>query len=157
MAAGQVRRAIHGVSDLDSTVKFYTTGLGLPSGKQGDDCVVVGSESSGMALELRKKSDGAYHPEGGYRGLNLRVADVAATLEAVSSCGGSVLETARTVEHGPSWEPEEPDEKENPVLEALVADPCGYPVLLIQDDMCKEPQLCGVRCDVHTWKDSQEW
>ena len=61
------------------------------------------------------------------------------------------------MEHGPSLVPDEPETTENVLVEAVVADPSGFPLLLHQ---CAEAEcacLSGARLSVHEWKKSQEW
>ena len=86
-----------------------------------------------------------------------RVPSVASALAAATANGGSVLSEAVEVEHGPSWVPEEPDEMENMVLEAVVADPSGFPLLLHECADADAACLSGARMDVYEWKRSQEW
>eukprot|EP00966_Prymnesium_polylepis_P195053 4521670-Prymnesium_polylepis.1 len=87
----------------------------------------------------------------------MRVPNVTTAVAAATAHGGSVLEDAKEVAHGPSNEPVEDDEVITPVVEAVVADPCGFPVHLYEEAACGGATLCGVRLDVYEWKQSSEW
>lgn len=171
MMAGKLLRVSHSITDAPSIESFYVSGLGLSSvSSDGSRCV---AGKSGLVLELNEVADGGYKPDGGYRGLNLAVPDVAAAVAAAVAAGGTVLRETATVEHGPG--PEEPDETENKVVEALVSDPAGYPILIhaaadVSDGDSESesdsegdagdlagPMISGVRCETHDWKASQEW
>ena len=63
-----------------------------------------------------------------------------------------------TIEHGPSWKPvEERDDERNERLEAIVADPSGYPVLLHEAEGVTAALISGARFECHAWKASQDW
>lgn len=156
MDGGALLRVVHGVVDVEAVANFYTAGLGLSSSTLPDGHVLLG-DVKGLRLELCTDADGAYEPKGGYRGLSLRVPDVAAALVAASASGGSVLSEPGTIVHGPSQTPEEPDSMDNEIVEAIVADPAGYPVLLHEAEGCTTAAFSGARCDCHEWKASQEW
>jgi len=149
-------KIVHGVADTASVANFYTAGLGLSSETLDDGQVSVGGDG-GVRLVLREATDGAYQPEGGYRGLSLRVPSVAAAFEAASACGGNVLSEPAIVVHGAGLIPEEPEDMDNEILEAVIADPAGYPILLHEAGDAQAASLSGVRCECHEWKTSQEW
>ena len=82
---------------------------------------------------------------------------VASAVESAKASGGTVLSEPASVEHGPSYKPEEePDDQRNEILEAIVADPSGYPLLLHEAEGAAVA-FSGARCECHAWKASQEW
>ena len=154
--AGALRRLTVGVEDAASCAKFYTEGLGLASSESAAGSTLVGG-SSGPKLELREAAGSGFKAGGGFQGLSLRVPSVAGAVAAATACGGTVLSEPEIIEHGPCWKPvEEPDEQRNDILEAVVADPSGYPVLLHEAEGASA-SISGVRCECHVWKESQDW
>lgn len=168
--AAELLRVAHSVGDIDATAAFYKACLGLEVCEEmaGDAGVVLANPSAGadeLRLELRKvdgakfvEAAGYQHREGAaYQGLMARVPSVAEAVAAATASGGSVLREVQTINHGPALAPvEEADEVENPVVEALVADPSGYPLLLHECEGAPAG-LNGCRMAVHEWKASQEW
>jgi len=153
-AVGQLLRLTVGVKDSASCVQFYE-GLGLSSSTSSTGTVLVGGDA-GAQLELREAAAAAHQPDGGFQGISVRVPSVPSAVEAAMACGGTVLSAVETIEHGPSWKPiEEPDEEANEIVEAVVADPSGYPVLLHESQ--GSVAISAVRCECHTWKSSQDW
>eukprot|EP00322_Chrysochromulina_rotalis_P007304 CAMPEP_0115859742 /NCGR_PEP_ID=MMETSP0287-20121206/16773_1 /TAXON_ID=412157 /ORGANISM="Chrysochromulina rotalis, Strain UIO044" /LENGTH=271 /DNA_ID=CAMNT_0003314053 /DNA_START=15 /DNA_END=831 /DNA_ORIENTATION=+ len=156
-AAGTLLRIAVGVEDAAGCAKFYTEGLGLTSAKSPTGGLLVGG-TDGPQIELCEEAGAGYKAGGGFSGVSLRVASVASAVESATACGGTLLSEPSEIEHGPSYKPiEEPDEQENKILEAIVADPSGYPVLLHEDEGAAASTLSGVRVACHTWKETQEW
>ena len=163
-AAAEMRRVLHGVDNLEATTAFYTSCLGMAASEDGDS-VQLTSSAGGLGLELRREAGAAFvavpgyqHREGaGYQGTMAWVPSVADAVAKAVANGGTVLREEETINHGASLEPEEDEELDNPVVEALVADPCGYPVLLCECAEATAPCIAGVRMAVHTWKKSQAW
>ena len=158
-SAGQLLRVSHAVADVAATASFYEACLGLSStpATDGADSVVLGAESGGLRLELVAVDGGGFQPNAGYGGLSACVPSVSAALAAAVESGGRVLCEQAVVEHGPSMVPDEPEETTNPLTEAIVADPSGYPLLLHEADAADQPTLSGVKLDVYEYKTSQEW
>jgi len=157
-AVGQVRRLTVGVEDAASCSKFYTAGLGLKTLSTSPTGSVIVGGASGPQLELRQASGCAFKPDGGFQGLSLLVPSVASALETAKACGGTVVSMPETIEHGPSWKPvEERDDERNERLEAIVADPSGYPVLLHEAEGVTAATISGARFECHAWKASQDW
>ena len=170
LKAAHALRVAHCVDDVDATAAFYKGCLGLEVSQELADgagvvlatCAAAGDE---LRLELRKvagakfvEAPGYQHREGaGYQGLMARVPSVADAVAAATSSGGTVLRAAETIVHGPALAPvDEVDTTENPLVEALVADPSGYP-LLLHECTGATPALSGCRVGVYEWKASQEW
>ena len=170
LKAAHALRVAHCVDDVDATAAFYKGCLGLEVSQELADgagvvlatCAAAGDE---LRLELRKvagakfvEAPGYQHREGaGYQGLMARVPSVADAVAAATSSGGTVLRAAETIVHGPALAPvDEVDMTENPLVEALVADPSGYP-LLLHECTGATPALSGCRVGVYEWKASQEW
>lgn len=168
--AGSLVRVTHLVEEVAPVAEFYERALGLTTATQPDGCVLVGP-AGGLRLELVAQPGAAYEA-GSYGGLLVRVASVEGAVAAATACGGTVLAPPTTLEHGASLVPDEPDELVTPVLEATVADPGGYPVLLYQPSAEAGGDgggdgagagagtaafIGGARLDVHDWKRSQEW
>ena len=157
-AVGQVRRLTVGVEDAASCSKFYTAGLGLKTLSTSPTGSVIVGGASGPQLEMRQASGCAFKPDGGFQGLSLLVPSVASALETAKACGGTVVRMPETIEHGPSWKPvEERDDERNERLEAIVADPSGYPVLLHEAEGVTAATISGARFECHAWKASQDW
>lgn len=120
---------------------------------------MLGSEAeAALKLELSQREGAAYTEAGGYRGLSARVPDVAAAVEVATANGGTVLKEPAVLKYGPSQVPDEEDETVTPIMQALVADPAGYPLLLYQDPECEgRGELSAARIDVTAWKPSEAW
>ena len=144
--AGELLRVSHAVNDVEATAAFYEKCLGLQRASSGDAVHLSAQDGAGLCLELTAKKGGAFEEDAGYQGLSARVPSVADAVAAATAAGGSVVSEPTTVEHGPSMIPEEPDETENMVVEATVADPSGYPLLLHE---CAEAEAAMLRA--HGW------
>ena len=177
-AGGRMLRVCHRVEDVASVQDFYMKGLGMSSATWLPDGRVQLGGGAGLHLELQEVEGGGYEPKGGYLGLSVAVPDVQAAVDAATAAGGSVLRAVETVEHGPTREEE--DEVLNELVEAVVADPAGYPILLHEApstsaegaatgeeagagadadeaDEAAGPVISGVRASCHEWLQSQEW
>ena len=154
-AAGELQRVVLGVSDLAHARGFYM-GLGLSSHESEQAHCVIGAAAGGLCVELNEQGGGMYQPESGYRGLSVRVPSVAAAVEAGIAAGGTLLKEVAVVAHGPSAQPEEADDVQNDIVEATLADPNGYPVLL-HESKSNEVAITGARCNVYEWMASQQW
>lgn len=155
VGAGELLRITHRVADVAATAKFYSEVLGMEQEATDSGVLLHAADGAGLRLELLE--GGAFQAEAGYQGLSARVPSVASAVEAITASGGSVLHEPAMVEHGPSLVPDEAEENRNEVLEAVVADPSGYPLLLHECADADAACLTGARLDVHEWKTSQEW
>ena len=156
-AAGDFLRIAHRVDDVDATAAFYTKALGLEQTTSGDHVTLQAAGGAGLSLELVSAPGVAFKAGAGYQGLSARVPSVADAVAAVVASGGSVLSEVTEVEHGASQVPDENEELTNPVMEAVVADPSGYPLLLHECTDATAACLSGARLSVYEWKRSQEW
>ena len=166
MAAADLLKVSHAVDDVDATAAFYTACLGLESSEvAGGAMLSAPGDASGLSLELQQEAGASWSEtkgwqgaEGaGYQGLMARVPSVADACATAVANGGKVLREIETVNHGASMMPEENEELDNPVVEALVADPSGFPLLLHECDGAEAACLSGARLSVYEWKKSQEW
>ena len=116
------------VGDLDKSIAFYTTVLGMrllrrhdyPDGKFTLAFVGYEDESSAPALELTHNWDTAKYDLGtGYGHVALEVDDAYKACEEVKARGGKVVREAGPMKHGTT-------------VIAFVEDPDGYKVELIQ-------------------------
>ena len=155
--AGQLLRVSHAVENVESTAEFYAKCLGLERSEAGGAVRLSAAGGEGLCLELAERAGGAFEADAGYQGVSARVPSVKAAVEAAVAAGGTVLRETAEIEHAASLVPEEPDEQSNIVVEALVADPSGYPLLLHECAEVESTILSGARVDVHVWKESQEW
>jgi len=165
--ATNLLRVSHVVDDVGATAGFYVKCLGLESSMAEGSAMLAapGNPSGNLRLELRQEAGARFCASAGYQGLEgagyqglmARVPSISDACEAAMSNGGAVLRAAEMINHGASLMPEENEEEDNPVLEALVADPSGYPLLLHECDGVEAACLSGVRIAVHEWKKSQEW
>ena len=158
-AAGDFLRVTHRVDDVSATAAFYTATLGLEqTDTAAEESVFLQSPGgAGLGLELVGASGAAFASGAGYQGLQARVPSVADAVAAATANGGVVLSEPSEIEHGPSLIPDEPEENENMILEAVVADPSGYPLLLHECTDAEAACLTGARMNVYEWKRSQEW
>ena len=156
-SAGELLKVSHPIDDVSATAAFYQGLLGLE--KTETDCGVLLSAAggAGLAVELRTLTGAAFEPNSGYLGLTARVPSVEAALLAATASGGTVLSEPMAIEHGPSLVPDEPEDNSNELLEAIVADPSGYPLLLHECADAGEPCLSGARFECRDWKKTQEW
>jgi catechol 2,3-dioxygenase-like lactoylglutathione lyase family enzyme len=158
LRAGELLRISHMADDVPATAAFYQHCLGLACTDASDGSQVVGAAGgSGLHLKLLPTPGGTFTPNAGYQGLSARVPSVPAAVTAAVEAGGTLLREPATVVHGASQVPDENEEMKNEVVEALVADPSGYPLLLHECSEAEAPQLSGVRLEVHEWLASQEW
>ena len=156
-SAGDLLRVTHRVGDVDATSAFYQA-LGLEELESGSDGTMLSAAGgAGLSLVLSSAEGAAFQPDAGYLGLSARVPNVADAIAAATAAGGTLLSEAGPVEHGPSYVPEEADEIENIIVEAVVADPSGYPLLLHECAEAPAACLSGARVGVYEWKTSQEW
>ena len=154
--AMHVRQVVHRVAALQPVSTFYQECFGFKELSSNGGRTRLGSGAEGaLCVELLDAGTG-YDPTGGYRGLHVRVPSVADALSAVEQHGGSVVSRATTFEYGPSLEPDEDEESTTPVLEALVADPSGYPLRLWEAEGTTTA-LSTIRLDVLSWKKSVAW
>ena len=157
---GSLLKVVHQVSDLEAVASFYTGAFGLKvlptESADGRARNLLASGGASPQVELVHTEGGAFADGAGYRGISMRVPNVTDAVAAAMTHGGSVLEDTENVKHGPSNVPEEDDEVITPVVEAVVADPSGFPVHLYEAE-CAEGVICGVRFDVYEWKKSSEW
>ena len=163
-SAGDLMRVTHRVNDVAATAAFYKAALGLEEVDVGSDgTVLCAAGGNGLGLELVCAEDAAFRPElgslirAGYLGLSARVPSVADAVAAATAAGGSVLQAAGPLEHGPSYVPLEEDEESNFLVEATVADPSGYALVLHECEAAPAACLSGARMGVYEWKRSQEW
>lgn len=154
--AGALLRVTHEVSDAKAVGEFYERCLGVASADG-----LLGQAGAGLRLELVTTEGGAYDGGGGYEGLIARVPSVAKVVAAVAEAGGAVLREEATVTYGPALVPDEEADsakaKSTPVVEALVSDPAGYPILLYEVAGTEGTLLSGARLETNEWKKSQEW
>ena len=156
-SAGELLKVSHPIDDVSATAAFYQGLLGLE--KTETDCGVLLSAAggAGLAVELRTLTGAAFEPNSELLGAH----------SACTECGGSaigghsewrtVLSEPMAIEHGPSLVPDEPEDNSNELLEAIVADPSGYPLLLHECADAGEPCLSGARFECRDWKKTQEW
>ena len=116
------------VGDLDKSIAFYTTVLGMrllrrhdyPDGKFTLAFVGFEDESSAAALELTHNWDTAKYDLGtGYGHVALEVGDAYKACEEVKARGGKVVREAGPMQHGTT-------------VIAFIEDPDGYKIELIQ-------------------------
>lgn len=121
------------VGDLDKSIAFYTTVLGMrllrrhdyPDGKFTLAFVGFEDESRAAALELTHNWDTARYDLGtGYGHVALEVDDAYKACEDVKARGGKVSREAGPMKHGTT-------------VIAFVDDPDGYKVELIQKKSVK--------------------
>ena len=119
------------VKDLDKSVAFYTTLMGMrelrrrevPAGRYTLCFVGYGENPDQAEIELTYNWDQEqpYEVGNGFGHLAVGVPDVAAACEQVRSGGGKVTREAGPVKHGTT-------------VIAFVEDPDGYKIELIQRD-----------------------
>ncbi|KAL1510339.1 hypothetical protein AB1Y20_006655 [Prymnesium parvum] len=157
---GSLTRVVHRVADAAAVAGFYAGAFGFQAasveGADGRERQLLTGAGKSLQLELIGTEGALFNEGASYKGLSIRVPDVAAAVAAAVDNGGSVLEDAKEILHGPSNQPVEADDVITPVMEAVVADPNGFPVHLYQAN-CSESAICGVRLDVYEWKKSSEW
>ncbi|WP_158747235.1 lactoylglutathione lyase [Acidisphaera sp. L21] len=117
------------VLDLDKSVAFYTTLMGMkelrrrdvPGGRYTLAFVGYGANPDQAEIELTHNWDQKtpYEVGTGFGHLAVGVPDVAASCEAVKAGGGKVTRPAGPVQHGTT-------------IIAFVEDPDGYKIELIQ-------------------------
>ena len=155
--AGPLLRVTHVVDAAAPVAAFYEGCLGLSATQNTGGSTLVGASRDGdLGLELVTQPGGKFTAGRGYSGLMARVPSVAAAAAAAAEYGGQVLIEPTTVTHGPSRVPEEDDELDHDIVEAVVSDPCGYPLLLYEVDGA-DAALCGARLDAYEWKRAEEW
>ncbi|MGA7799415.1 MAG: lactoylglutathione lyase [Gammaproteobacteria bacterium] len=115
------------VGDLDRSIDFYTTVLGMkllrqkdyPDGKFTLAFVGYGPESEGAVIELTYNWDQDKYDLGdGYGHIAIEVDDVYQATDAIRERGGKILRDAGPMNAGTT-------------VIAFVEDPDGYPVELI--------------------------
>lgn len=116
------------VGDLDRSIDFYTTVLGMkllrrndyPDGKFTLAFVGYGDESEHTVLELTHNWDTkSYDLGAGYGHIAIEVDDAYAACDAVKQKGGQVTREAGPMKHGKT-------------VIAFVQDPDGYKIEFIQ-------------------------
>lgn len=116
------------VGDLDRSIDFYTTVLGMkllrrndyPDGKFTLAFVGYGDESDNTVLELTHNWDTKSYDLGtGYGHIAVEVDDAYAACDAVKQKGGQVTREAGPMKHGKT-------------VIAFVQDPDGYKIEFIQ-------------------------
>lgn len=116
------------VGDLDRSIDFYTTVMGMrllrrqdyPEGRFTLAFVGYQDEADGAVLELTHNWDaGAYELGNGYGHIALAVPDAAQACEDVRTRGGKVVREAGPMKHGTT-------------VIAFVEDPDGYKIELIE-------------------------
>lgn len=115
------------VGDLDRSIDFYTTVLGMkllrrkdyPDGKFTLAFVGYGPESEGAVIELTYNWDQDKYDLGdGYGHIAIEVDDVYQATDAIRERGGKILRDAGPMNAGTT-------------IIAFVEDPDGYPIELI--------------------------
>ncbi|MEJ2686730.1 MAG: lactoylglutathione lyase [Gammaproteobacteria bacterium] len=115
------------VGDLDRSIDFYTTVLGMkllrrkdyPDGKFTLAFVGYGPESEGAVIELTYNWDQDKYDLGdGYGHIAIEVDDVYQATDAIRERGGKILRDAGPMNAGTT-------------IIAFVQDPDGYPIELI--------------------------
>jgi lactoylglutathione lyase len=115
------------VGDLDRSIDFYTTVLGMkllrrkdyPDGKFTLAFVGYGPESEGAVIELTYNWDQDKYDLGdGYGHIAIEVDDVYQATDAIRDRGGKILRDAGPMNAGTT-------------IIAFVQDPDGYPIELI--------------------------
>ena len=124
------------VTDLDRSIDFYTTTLGMrllrrkdyESGRFTLAFVGYDDESEGAVLELTHNWDTSHYELGTAFGhVALGTGDIHATVEAIRARGGRVVREPGPMKHGTS-------------VIAFVEDPDGYRIELIQkSDAAPDP------------------
>jgi len=116
------------VGDLDRSIEFYTTVLGMkvlrrkdyPDGRFTNTFVGYGDEASSAVLELTYNWDThAYDLGNGYGHVAVEVDDAYAACEEVTRRGGKVTRPAGPMKHGTT-------------VIAFVEDPDGYKIEFVQ-------------------------
>lgn len=139
-AFARVLNVVSRVADLAKTTKFYEA-LGLiqlrdKAGESYSSTIMgLGSEEFGqnVGLQFVQEGSGSSVDLGdGYMGVTLEVPDVAAAVKAAEASGGKVLSPAATLEFPATQVPDQDAQEVNAELKAVVADPDGYKVTLIQ-------------------------
>ena len=116
------------VSDLDSSLRFYTEVLGMkllrrkdyPSGRFTLAFIGFGSESETTVLELTHNWDkDSYQIGDGFGHIALGVENIYSTCDGIQKLGGRVIRPPGPMKHGKT-------------IIAFIEDPDGYKVELIE-------------------------
>jgi len=129
MSASRLLHTMLRVKDLDASVKFYTSLLGMkelrrtdvPAGKYTLCFVGYGDESNTSVIELTHNWEqaGPYEIGSGFGHLAVGMSDVYAACAALKQAGAKITREAGPVQHGTT-------------VIAFVEDPDGYKVELVQ-------------------------
>lgn len=129
MAASRLLHTMLRVKDLDASVAFYTSLLGMkelrrtevPAGKYTLCFVGYGDETDTTVIELTYNWDqqGPYEIGSGFGHLAVGMPDVYAACDALKKAGAKITREAGPVKHGTT-------------VIAFVEDPDGYKVELVQ-------------------------
>lgn len=128
------------VVDLEKTTKFYEA-LGFINLREritteySAAVMGFGSEEFGQNVALQFVQDsGAVTQGDGYGGVTLIVPDVKAALAAATAAGGKQLKEVKTLEYPATQIPDQDAEVVNTEITAVVADPDGYKVTLVEGE-----------------------
>lgn len=149
--AAPLQRVVHRASDPARVAEFYESCVGLEK-LAADGATLLGRSEDGLCLEVVPGD-----ASGGYATLSARVPNVDEAVQKVRDWYGSeaAMVEPKTIEHGASLIPDQPDDTVTPIKQATVQDPSGATVVLWEGGSA--PTLSAACLQVHEWKKSQSW
>jgi len=125
MSLSKLQKILLRVENVDLATKFYCSSFGLQEIGPG-----ILAFQEGFTLEFIQSK--LIEPAEGFDSVQLSTPDVQAMVAKAVAAGGRVLMDTQEVQLGPSMVPDEPVEKKTNITMAVLSDPSGIKVVLVE-------------------------